>query len=366
MVNWISFYLVVCFILSILHVYTGVSIAFSYHEYFKISDILLSIPIFALLLASITLGSYFGSRLSFRNFKLNSFKIKYFHILGFAFLIYFCASIFFTILGNSDQSNDGEMFRVLESKTSQIFLILSGIVLVYNFNVHKLTKSSYILAFAISSSFALVDGSRAALLPFFLLCFWLFSNGYYWKLAINMCTLVIIVGLLFYGRILTRGLTVEFDNVLGFLSYILSQVSISYFTSFSWLHFIYSIDHYKFSFSVIDLFYSVTPIPSRFLPYEPNTSEWRIDRYRPIGAQGSLFISGIIPFILFNFCVGFANGQSNRVQKPVIKTLVKFILLFTFASSFQYNLRSIQWFFWCAVLIMVLTRLNNKYNRGKT
>lgn len=342
--------------MSAICIYFQQPVAFGYHEYFFPFNIFEQTYKFVPLLLSVGFGFILGKRIRLKNFKIPKFKFKLKKYMGIVYLVTFGIYIVGTLITDPSTSLNGEIHRVLESKFSHLLLIFSGVSLISNIHLRKFVAISYMLTFFIVLSFALIDGTRSAIIPLIILILWFAGHKQYTKLFFASITTAFTIGLVFYGRFLARGN--DFQDLLFMIEFIVNNFSISYFSAYSWLHFLFAIEQFKGNFSLSDMWYSITPVPSSLLPYSPDTSLWRLDAYRPLGAQASLYLLGLIPWIFFNLVIGFVLGLATKIDNAVIRILVFGVIFLTFASSFQYNLRSVQWFLWFAIGAVVLVRKN--------
>jgi hypothetical protein len=240
---------------------------------------------------------------------------------------------------------------------SQFVLIGCGGLAIINFELRRFVVPTAVFAAYISMTYGLSVGSRSAvLIPAVLLAFFAFGRN--WRaLLLTLALLVATLITTTIGRTVVRGYEIgpEFLADLDVIEMLFSAWQ--YFVTFSMLHFAYAAEVASERFGLAELFYSLAPIPSQLWPAPSDPLTWRFDRYRPLGAQAELW--GISPALNFAFAliIGFLGGLSERISSQTLKTLVGSLLIFAFAISFQYGLRTIQWFVWFAAAGIVIANL---------
>ena len=345
-------YILVSYTWALAAVYQGSPIAFGYQHDFTLGEVVSLWYVPTLQVLSILVGVYIadGTR---RRFLQGRLRLKWYSAPLFVGVI--SAFLAYTLLGALDaigaDNRTGEIERHLEGKTSQLFLAISTLLAIINLERRKLGRISVLLVMVCAALYAGVDGSRAAVIPPVLVAVYSIVRRNLWGVILCGCFLLMIVGLMGAGRIAARGSGFEVVDLLATL-WENDGIQVNYFFAFSYLHFFYSLENYFGNFGWADMLYSVTPAPSRIMPYSVDPSEWRIDVYRPVGAQASVFQLSILPYIALHVAYGFLARRAKYIRSKSIIAFVSLLLVLSFAASFQYHLRAVQWFFWLAVLTM--------------
>ncbi|MFG6524506.1 hypothetical protein [Sulfitobacter sp. M23508] len=345
-------YILVSYIWALATVYQGTPVAFGYQNYFALSEVASLWYVPALQAFSLLVGIYIarGTR---RRFLQGRLRFRWYSAPLFVGVI--SAFLAYTLLGALDaigaDNRTGEIERHLEGKTSQLFLAISTLLAIINLERRKLGRVSVFLVMICAALYAGVDGSRAAVIPPVLVAVYSVVRRNLWGTVLCGCFLLVIVGLMGAGRIAARGGGVDVVNLLATL-WENDGIQLNYFFAFSYLHFFYALDNYFGNFGWADMLYSLAPAPSAIMPYSVDPSGWRIDVYRPVGAQASVFQLSILPYVVLHVAYGFIARRAKYIQSKSIVAFVSLLLVLSFAASFQYHLRSVQWFFWLAALTM--------------
>ncbi|MGY5818686.1 hypothetical protein [Vibrio cincinnatiensis] len=139
-------------------------------------------------------------------------------------------------------------------------------------------------------------------------------------------------------------------------SWELTSNTIGYITAFSIYHFATTITSNNDNFGVLDLIYSLTPIPSYLMPYKPDVSDWRLDVFRPLGGVYELFSVSPVSFLVFFFFLGFLFATADIVVLGKKKMLFLLLSLFIVVFLFQYNLRGVQWFLYAYAFLVIILK----------
>lgn len=335
--------------------YYGWPVAFGYQDYFSPYQVLTFSWLPATQIALLVVGQFLAESLrinpprkKFRSFRWYSPHIIFIIIMGYVFYIVYVG--FFV---HREVNYSGEIHRVLEGKGSQFFLIAITFLALTNYQRGRFSILSISLPVTAAALYALIDGSRSAILPSALITIYAL-NQRQWKLmwAVLLSTIPILM-LTSIGRTLSREVVWSLE-ALEVVT--LPELNLSYFLGFSYLHVFYGLENYAGKFNWADFFYSITPLPSKLIPFSPTTQLWRIDVYRPLGAQTATLLLSVVSFAGLNIVVGFLAAKVKTIKSFPIRALAIILITLGFAASFQYHLRTVQWFFWLAAVLVLLNR----------
>lgn len=269
--------------------------------------------------------------------------------------------ILFKLLSGAEYTN-GEQYlqdyRPLGDKVSNLILIVQSVLV---FTVWQ--KKSLFIVFSFCSIliaflFAWVDSSRASILPLVGLLYYYYSQRKFISTSVVTIILVFFYMMAIVGRNYTG--RIDYDSLIEILSSVFFQVDevlvyiVSYFTAFSVFQFAYITRDMLGDFSAYDLIYSIIPLPSFVWPYVPDYESWRADEFRPMGAISEVYrVSPIIFFIYFSF-KGFISHAIDSMSNDVARLFATAIFVMTVVMMFQYNLRSIQWFYYLIAILVYL------------
>jgi hypothetical protein len=354
-------YILISYLWSLYSIYTNTHVSFNYHLNFTVEEVIAYsyIPFSQILF--IWIGSVISYKTRFYFIQFKIIKIKWYS----SHLYLSCIMLFFIFcliqVSDININTTGEIKRYLEFKGSHFLLLLVTLLALINFEKRRFYKISFLFVILTAILYAVIDGSRAALLPFiFAIFFSLIRKNkklFFYSSFFIICILVLIAT----GRVMSRQYSRDLID-LYLLIEATSNLNLSYFFSFSYLHLFTVNNEFQSGFSFKDFLYSITPIPSSLIPYSPDTSNWRLDVYRPIGAQGSLLYQSLFLFNFFHLILGFIGERIKYIKGNIIASAVFILLALTFVVSFQYNLRSIQWYLWFAIIILIFSK---KINRRK-
>jgi hypothetical protein len=270
---------------------------------------------------------------------VNGMPLYFFYTLLYVFLVYV---IFIFSLERQLNYTEG-ISRVLEFKGSHLLILMLSI---YGSLLFVLKgKSFYIyLVILIAAFFALMDGSRVSIIPaavFLLISIYLKNLRY---IALGILLNAILAFLYGIGRDAARQFKWNID--LGVFDYELYLDLFSYIFAFSIYHLAdVNLQLKNLHISPSVFLYSITPLPSYFFD-NVDLAQIRLDVYRPIGAIGEMYIFGYWTYLLFSFSIGFSLGIFNLRIRGFVKVALYIVVSFLYLMSFQYGLRTIQWFFW--------------------
>lgn len=295
--------------------------------------------------------------------RLVNISLPWAHIFLAIIIIMFAQSVIFSAVSvNTVRSGEG-IERVMHGKASQFMLILGAVLAVSNVDKGKFSALSVFLVVCNSALFAFFNGSRAAVLPVAIIFMYFAISRRTAPAAFLFCVTIAIFFASMAGRIVVSSYQFEWGSIasLGVLESAIS--GLHYFTTFSAMHASYAVDFSRDVFGWRELIYSLTPIPSSVISPPSSSDLWRIDMYRPLGGQAEMW--GISPVVnlLFAVSIGYWMCRADRIQDIRLVVLIKSLLALSFCISFQYGLRTIQWFFWIAVITYCAFSFLAKYRR---
>jgi len=368
-------YPTISYILSIYSVCWGVNdVAFGYAESFSCVEVLKNYYILIIQLISIIVGYFIFKNLL--RAKKSSSKEKVYRLeervmllaLQYIILLYFIISLYF--FQNSDAGFTPHLApRTLSTKSSQVLVMMATIISIIISNYKGINILSKFNIMCIVVIFSWIEGSRTALIP--LIVYTIYSM--YNKKLLNVLTcfvlIIFVYNLSISGRVaFDKGMWSFIDTLLNVAeSSVLLNFEYSYIFQFSYLHFMYTIDYADPVFSVSDLLFSIIPIPSSMHFIDADPDQWRIDIYRPFGGMAEIFTVGYFYYVMYNLIIGGIAGIIDKDDNKIFKTIAMGIIIFAFVSSFQYGMRTVQWFIYGGVIVIVFYKATHMliYRRGR-
>jgi len=292
---------------------------------------------------------------------LCSLKIKKKHlaliVIQLMLLIYWWVKI---LLNYSIQQNNDSIviFRVLVGKESFFLLFLQSLLPILAFGVTRsfLLVTSLFVAFL----FAWFDGSRSSLLPLSLVMLSTLYLGKKAKFVSIISVQMYIYVFAAHSRYINGKLSLDnlTTNVMDSFYQVSDGVAglFGYIFGYSLLHYIATIKSGLGQFQFLDLIYSIIPLPSWLIPITIDTSLWRVDRYRPMGALAELSrVSDVFTYTLF-IILGWLAKSLDRISNYTVKSLSLPIFFLICVTMFQYHLRALQWFLILQVILIFLDK----------
>lgn len=250
--------------------------------------------------------------------------------------------------------------RQVGDKGATSALLIGAGLSVINLHTRKYNNITFALICLLSLLFAWLDGTRGAILPFLVYTYY-YASQRKWGLALSMA---LIGAFLFILSVSSRWIgDKSIDSLLvvvGESVSSLSSIRFSYLFQFSYLHLMYVIDQAPYQFDLNDLLFSIIPLPSSFHFFSADPDLWRVDLYRPMGAMGELFIFSPIVFIIFNVAYGILVYKADRLSNLYVRLLTTCLILISFATSFQYHLRTVQWSIYLSMILIYSCRSTGK------
>lgn len=253
------------------------------------------------------------------------------------------------------------IIRYLSGKENYLLMIIqSALIFLSSRNIRIVVIFS---SFFISIIFAWFSGTREAIIPIASLVL----DSVLKNKKTNALIYISMLLFLYSFVHVSRSTYVKFDFLVFFdsLSYALTILGdsvlsfLSYTFGYSVLHFTYVNMSETGLFTLSDLIYSLTPLPSYFLP-PVDTSLWRVDVYRPMGAYSELYRVSPFAFFLFLFFLGGLAKSINNVRQRFVKIVLLVIFSLLTIMLFQYGLRTNLWFI---VFIISILISNGVYTR---
>jgi hypothetical protein len=355
-------YAILSLMSSLLSIEFDISVPFAVQRNRTGDDIVRMVYLIALLCGGMVLGGFFGARMPLvEQLRLRRRFSPHPILMNVGTVLLCVGAAYFTVSALESftfERQPGEIQRISGlGVLSQFVLIGCGCLAIINLELRRFVILTAVLAAYISIIYGLSQGSRSAVfIPAVLLAFFAFGRN--WRgMLLTLLLLVVTLITSSIGRTVVRGFEVgpEFLADVDVIATLFE--SWQYFVTFSMLHFAYAAEVAGERFGLAELLYSLSPIPSQLWSAPPDPGNWRFDRYRPLGAQAEIW--GISPVLNFALAliIGFLGGLSERISSQTLKTIVGSLLLFAFAISFQYGLRSIQWFVWFAAAGTVIAHL---------
>ena len=254
------------------------------------------------------------------------------------------------VAADRDLNYSGGIERILEFRGSHLLILLLSLVgaLVY---LVKDEKFFFVNVLFISIMFAIFDGSRVAVIPsVVLLSIAVYMRSF--KIFVFSAFLTLTSIYLYdVGRVSARQF--EWDLIFyGFDIYIVADF-LSYIFAYSVYHVadvLAQVDRLEISSSVF--IYGLIPIPSAFFS-NIDISQVRLDVFRPIGAIGEMLIFYPLTFFLYSLLIGVLFAVVKRRVSGLGRFVLNMALVFIYLMSYQYGLRTIQWFIWPIVLFLM-------------
>lgn len=249
------------------------------------------------------------------------------------------------------------ILRTLNGKESILLTLASSGAIFALATYNRLSVFLYALALYISFLFCWLDGSRTGLLPIAAVTLAKFGNRQIFGFVANVFVLGVLSALMFIARLNTDR---SLDFLLNSFGSLGAQVEniyflFSYLTAFSALHFLVVIDS-GFTFSRSDLIYSILPIPASIIGSSIDPASWRLDPYRPFGAIAELYLFAPAASYAFLGFLGVIGKAVDSTSTPSVMRLLQLFFLTTLALSFQYHLRTVQWFVYLILILLMFTR----------
>lgn len=256
-----------------------------------------------------------------------------------------------------------DAYKPLTQKSSILLVIISSLAAISSIALRRFSALHLLGLTTITLMFGYFDTSRTALVPGAILLLYAFTNR---RRALSVLGLTLIS----IGLLLSFGLRADVDQAGKSIELLMSSISssqINYFRSyvfeFSYLHFLYTMAQSPLMFDAKDLVYSITPLPSAILPPSSDPDTWRLDKYRPYGAMAETLNVGYTFFLLFNFLFGFLATAITFSRSTLLRLGGTALVVFGYMASYQYGLRTIQWFLWISLAISYIptTRIHNEH-----
>lgn len=296
-----------------------------------------------------------------------SFKYRpVFLMIQLVIVLYFISKTFVGV-----EYENGEQYiknyRPLGDKLST-FLLLCQSALVVFLSKHAVDRFVVIsCAVVISFLFAWIDASRASVLPLIGVVYVYYKRKNYLPLLYFFALLVLfymiaIVGRSYVDRIGYGALGEIIYTTLSGFDEVLVWV-VSYFTAFSIFQFAYVTRDTLGEYTLYDLVFSITPVPSFFWSVVPDYDNWRADEFRPMGAVSEVYRVSQYAMYGYFFVVGCLAKIVDNINLNILRIFTLAIFLMTCVTMFQYNLRTIQWFYY---LILIIYLYDRYFFRGKT
>lgn len=329
----------------------------------KFYDLEMIFRLFCMSLFSIV-GIWLGSRLASATPRVRIAKIRFpivskvvvnnFIVLILLLVAFFVFSLFLSSISLS-RSGDG-LERVMGGKyLTPLLIFLSAITIKCLDNEKDKLFPLYLLTF-ILGMYAYGDGTRAAMIGgVTVFMYSLIVDNRKMKIHAAISIAAVFIALIF-GRSFVSGV----DLNVGFLDYfdlIFDAIFVfwHYFITFSGLHAAYASAEGVGFFGFGEFIYSILPVPASIIPPPSSTELWRVDQFRPLGAQAEMWKVSPATNFIFAFFIGFLLRRTVRKDKSLMLILAGAILYLSFLMSFQYGLRTIQWLIWLAMFIMLMS-----------
>ena len=257
------------------------------------------------------------------------------------------------------------ILRYLSGKENYLLMLIQSIIIFYA--SAKIRPLVIVGALFISIIFAWFSGTREAIIPIAaLLLYSLQANR---KINVFLYIIVLLYIYSFVG--ISRANYEKFD-----LYIFVDSLSLAFYalieTTFGFLNYTfgYSVMHFSYVnmtglgvFTTNDLIYSLTPIPSSFLP-EVDTSLWRVDVFRPMGAYSELYRVSPFSYFLFVIFLGGLAKYINNIPTKIVKLILLIIFSLLTIMLFQYGLRTNLWFIVLIIMVIGLYRIYLTLVRG--
>ena len=246
--------------------------------------------------------------------------------------------------------------RIMGGKYLYPTMIYAAIATITNIKRKRFEIYSLALLAYISILFAYGDGTRAALIGIAFVTIYSLITKNRKILLISLPLMLIIFFFMVIGRRLVSGEDYT-ENDIDFFESV--GIYWQYFFSFSALHAGYASHEDIGRFQIIDFLYSIAPIPGALLEPQNDIREWRVDQFRPLGSQAEMWKINPVMNLLFGFMTGYLSKKIDTAENKMLGLFSGLIIILAYAMSFQYGLRTIQWFFWLAIFLLFIPK--NKY-----
>lgn len=281
---------------------------------------------------------------------------KLFLLIQLFIVFYFLSKLFVGV-----EYENGEQYiknyRPLGDKISTLLLLFQSALVVF-LSKHARDRVLVIsCSVVISFMFAWIDASRAAILPLAGVVYIFYKKKKYIQFSIYFMLLVLfymiaIVGRSYVDRIGYGALGEIINTTITGFDEVLVWV-VSYFTAFSIFQFAYVTRDALGSYTLYDLLYSIVPVPSFFWGDVPDYDNWRADEFRPMGAVSEVYRVSQYAMYCYFFVVGCLAKLVDGIKANTLKLFALAVFLMTSVMMFQYNLRTIQWFYYLIFLVFL-------------
>lgn len=365
-------YLILCLIFGYISVAFGFfDVPFSLDNELAPADFFYSYPIVIGLASFFISGYFFPKQMVQKNISTSSvisvteFRPSYPTIYKANLIALLLQTLLFMyfigkVLINYETISNSEViiFRVLVGKESFFLLALQGVIPLLSRGIWK--PLFYLCAMTTALAFAWLDGSRSSLIPLGLLVIYGVTEK---KYRISLFLVLFQIFLYFFlseSRSIDDKANIDlffeafFGSFLGMGDALLALVSYTFI--YSMLHFIITFKNELGVFVASDLFYSVLPVPSALIPVEVDPSNWRVDKYRPMGALAELVRVSHIFLTFWFFFLGCVARNIDRIKTNMVKSLASAVFFIILLSMFQYHLRGVMWLVFFCILLVFLER----------
>lgn len=278
-------------------------------------------------------------------------------VAQFLIVSYFIFKMQYAINNGGYLSSDDE--RILGGKEAYVLLLIQSLIPIIIWRVGYLRIISISACVGVGFVFSWVDSSRAGAISLAsVMIFSALSNRRMLLMALVLIQSFFLL-LSIVGRTLSQRVSLEFFNSFFLAakeSWLeLTLNTISYITAFSHMHFAYVVETGSGQFNIFDLIYSITPVPSFAWPFTFDTDLWRVDQFRPMGAVAELYrVSPLLAFLYFWF-IGRLAKSNDLIGLQSVRVIQIVIFFLICVTSYQYSLRTVQWYIYCSVIINFYT-----------
>ncbi|RVU37456.1 hypothetical protein EOE67_09700 [Rheinheimera riviphila] len=366
------YYVLISFVLCIIFTASRLyPMPFDYEQIFTVSEIFhYSLYIFwgvfvFYISQKLTRGGEVHNSYNFQFDLTNSVSSRY--VLPALLLQVFILSYFLIKISIGLDSSDGEQYiknyRPLGDKISVMLLLSQSFLPIILWRV-KLARVFAILSCVfLAFIFSWIDASRASILPLIGVAYVFYTKRSYFLL---LCVSIVMV-CLFMTAIIARSYIdrISFDSLIEIVVHTYTNFSevcvwvVSYFTAFSIYQFAYIVRDGLGDFTSYDLIYSVIPLPSFLWSNVPDYDNWRADEFRPMGALSEILRVSILAFTFFFFILGVLAKKIDCMTDRYMKLLSVFVFSMTTVMIFQYNLRTVQWFYYFLFFLVLYDKTPN-------
>lgn len=341
---------------------------FSYEQIFEISEIFhysayLLVGVFFFLIGyhCVRLQTTTISSVSFDSAIDRLHKYRKLFISAQLLIVFYFVSKLFVGIEYENGEQYVKNYRPLGDKISSLLLLIQSALVVF-LSKHARDRVLVIsCSLVISFMFAWIDASRAAVLPLVGVVYIFYKKkkyihfSFYFALLILFYMMAIVgrsyvdrIGYGALGEIVNTTIT-GFDEVLVWV--------VSYFTAFSIFQFAYVTRDALGDYTFYDLIYSIVPVPSFFWGNVPDYDNWRADEFRPMGAVSEVFRVSQYAMYFYFFIVGCLAKFVDGIKINTLKLFALAVFLMTSVMMFQYNLRTIQWFYHLIIILFLFDYL---------